>query len=46
MELSEETKKIVKATAPVLQEHGLAITSKFYENLFLQKSKSIVFDSN
>ena len=34
MSLSEGTKKTIKATAPVLKEHGLAITRKFYENLF------------
>ena len=34
MTLSSEVIEIVKATAPVLQEHGLAITQRFYENLF------------
>ena len=34
MELNEDTVEIIKATAPVLKEHGLAITIRFYENLF------------
>ena len=34
MTLSSEVISICKATAPVLKEHGLAITQKFYENLF------------
>lgn len=34
MELSETTITTVKATIPVLQEHGLAITSRMYEILF------------
>ena len=34
MELSETTIETVKATIPVLQEHGLAITSRMYEILF------------
>ncbi|KIW86952.1 uncharacterized protein Z519_12417 [Cladophialophora bantiana CBS 173.52] len=31
--LSEQQKAIVKSTAPVLQEHGVAITSVFYKRL-------------
>lgn len=34
MTLSEKTIKICKATAPVLVEHGEAITTKMYEILF------------
>lgn len=33
--LSEETRTIVKSTVPVLEEHGVTITTKFYENLFV-----------
>ena len=32
--LSQHTKDIVKATAPVLQEKGVEITSRMYERLF------------
>lgn len=32
--LTEETIEIVGSTAPVLEEHGLAITSRLYERLF------------
>ncbi|EIT84561.1 bifunctional nitric oxide dioxygenase/dihydropteridine reductase 2 [Fictibacillus macauensis ZFHKF-1] len=32
--LTQETMKVIKATAPVLQEHGVAITTVFYEELF------------
>ncbi|MGH2316787.1 NO-inducible flavohemoprotein [Planococcus sp. SE5232] len=33
--LSEETRTIVKSTVPVLEEHGVAITTTFYKNLFV-----------
>ncbi|KAL2868922.1 flavohemoprotein [Aspergillus lucknowensis] len=33
MSLSPEQVQLIKATVPVLQEHGLAITKLFYENL-------------
>ncbi|ANU09921.1 nitric oxide dioxygenase [Planococcus antarcticus DSM 14505] len=33
--LSEQTRSIVKSTVPVLEEHGVAITTRFYENLFV-----------
>jgi nitric oxide dioxygenase len=33
-DLSESTKAIVRATRPVLEEHGLAITTRMYERLF------------
>ncbi len=32
--LTEETISIVESTIPVLKEHGLAITTRFYERLF------------
>lgn len=34
MSLSEQTIKIVKATAPVLAEHGAVITTTMYRNMF------------
>lgn len=34
--LSAETKAVVTATAPVLEEHGLAITMRLYERLFAE----------
>ena len=34
MELSSTTKEISKATAPVIKEHGEAITTRMYEILF------------
>ena len=34
MELSEKTIEICKATAPVIAEHGEAITTRMYEILF------------
>ncbi|MGE6368005.1 NO-inducible flavohemoprotein [Planococcus kocurii] len=33
--LSEQTRSIVKSTVPVLEEYGMAITTRFYENLFV-----------
>ncbi|MFC2948792.1 NO-inducible flavohemoprotein [Virgibacillus sediminis] len=32
--LDQETKDIIKATVPVLKEHGNAITTRFYQRLF------------
>lgn len=32
--LTEETKSIIKATIPVLEEHGDAITTAFYKHMF------------
>lgn len=34
MMLTEETKSIVKSTVPVLEDHGVEITTVFYRNLF------------
>lgn len=42
--LSEETKAIVKATAPALQQHGVAITTRMYERLFTDASIKDMFD--
>ena len=33
-ELHKNTIRILKATAPVMAEHGTAITSRFYEMMF------------
>lgn len=32
--LSEETRTIIKSTAPVLEEHGVVITTRFYSRMF------------
>lgn len=32
--LSNETRSIIKSTVPVLEEHGVAITTAFYKNMF------------
>jgi len=42
--LSEQTIAIVKATAPVLQEHGVAITTRMYERLFVNEDVRALFD--
>ena len=42
--LSEQTIAIVKATAPVLQEHGVAITTRMYERLFVNEGVRALFD--
>jgi len=42
--LSPETIAIVKATAPALQQHGLAITTRMYERLFVDPAIKDLFD--
>jgi hemoglobin-like flavoprotein len=42
--LSEQTIAIVKATAPVLQQHGVAITTRMYERLFVDEAVRGLFD--
>ena len=42
--LSPETLAIVKSTAPALQEHGLAITTRMYERLFVDPEMKALFD--
>ena len=42
--LSAETKAIVKSTAPALQQHGLAITTRMYERLFTDPDVKAMFD--
>ena len=42
--LSPETIAIVKATAPALQKHGVEITTRMYERLFVDKDIKAMFD--
>ncbi|KRB85749.1 hypothetical protein ASE00_02960 [Sphingomonas sp. Root710] len=42
--LSAETIAIVKSTAPALQQHGVAITSRMYERLFVDPEIKKLFD--
>lgn len=42
--LSAETISLVKATAPALQQHGLAITQRMYERLFVNADVKAMFD--
>jgi hemoglobin-like flavoprotein len=42
--LSPETLAIVQSTAPALQEHGLAITTRMYERLFVDPEMKALFD--
>jgi hemoglobin-like flavoprotein len=42
--LSAETIAIVKATAPVLVQHGVAITTRMYERLFVDVEIKALFD--
>jgi len=42
--LSQQTMDIVKATAPALQQHGVAITTRMYERLFENAEVKEMFD--
>jgi hemoglobin-like flavoprotein len=42
--LSPETIAIVKSTAPALQQHGVAITQRMYERLFVDPEIKALFD--
>lgn len=42
--LSAETIAIVKSTAPALQQHGVAITTRMYERLFQNEDVKAMFD--
>ena len=42
--LSPETIAIVKSTAPALQQHGVAITTRMYERLFVDPEIRALFD--
>ncbi len=42
--LSAETKAIVNSTAPALQQHGVAVTQRMYERLFVDPAVKAMFD--
>ncbi|MBA1248834.1 MULTISPECIES: globin domain-containing protein [Pseudomonas] len=42
--LSPDTIAIIKSTAPVIQEHGVAITTRMYERLFVDPEIKALFD--
>lgn len=42
--LRAETIAIVKATSPALQKHGVAITTRMYERLFVDEDIKTMFD--
>lgn len=42
--LAPETIAIIKATAPALQQHGLAITTRMYARLFEDPAMKALFD--
>jgi nitric oxide dioxygenase len=43
--LSPETIAIVKSTAPALQRHGVEITTRMYERLFVDPEVKALFDA-
>ncbi len=42
--LTQNTIAIVKSTVPLLKQHGLAITSRMYERLFVNEEVKQMFD--
>lgn len=42
--LSPDTIAIIKSTAPIIQEHGVAITTRMYERLFVDPEIKALFD--
>lgn len=42
--LSPETIAIIKSTAPALRQHGVAITTRMYERLFVDPEIKALFD--
>jgi hemoglobin-like flavoprotein len=42
--LSPETITVVKSTVPVMQQHGVAITTRMYERLFADPDMKALFD--
>jgi hypothetical protein len=42
--LSADVIAIVKSTAPALQQHGVAITTRMYERLFVDPAIKQLFD--
>jgi hemoglobin-like flavoprotein len=43
-QLSDRTIALVKATAPALRKHGLEITTRMYERLFVDEEVKALFD--
>ncbi|MCY0389329.1 globin domain-containing protein [Robbsia sp. Bb-Pol-6] len=43
--LSPEVIAIVKRTAPIMQQHGLAITTRMYDRLFTDPKMKALFDN-
>jgi nitric oxide dioxygenase len=43
--LSAETIATVKATAPAIRSHGLAITTRMYERLFVDRDMKAMFEA-
>ncbi|WP_404710888.1 globin domain-containing protein [Sphingomonas sp. MMS24-J13] len=44
--MSPETMAIVKSTAPAIQQHGVAITTRMYERLFVDPDIKALFDQS
>ncbi|MGN6357970.1 MAG: globin domain-containing protein [Novosphingobium sp.] len=42
--LAPETIALIKATAPALREHGVAITTRMYQRLFVNEEVKALFD--
>ncbi|MCP8893285.1 globin domain-containing protein, partial [Sphingomonas faeni] len=42
--LSRETIIVIKSTAPALQQHGVEITTRMYERLFVDPEIKALFD--
>lgn len=42
--LAPETIALIKATAPALRDHGVAITTRMYERLFVNEDVKALFD--
>lgn len=43
--LSPETIAVIKSTAPALQKHGVEITTRMYERLFVNPEMEALFDA-
>ena len=41
--LNEQTIKIVKSTAPILQEHGETLTRHFYKRMFSHNPEAVSY---
>jgi hemoglobin-like flavoprotein len=42
--LNQQTMELIKATAPALRQHGVAITTRMYDRLFENKDIKAMFD--